>query len=250
MNEDFVQMDGLGNTFVVYKGPKVIECAEVSRLCRIQSTDGLLVVTPIDSSTVEMKYWNADGSTAEMCGNGLRCSARFAVDESMVMPGKFTVRTDSGDLEVKCSADRGSLVEAQIGRVEIAKEVLVIEELEFHKASVGNPHAVTFVDSAQKAPVKSLGPRVENNPAFPDKTNVEFVEIVDQHSLKLRVWERGVGETQACGTGMVAAAAVASDKLKIEYPVKVSVMGGEAKIWVDDKRYMVMSGPAKYLPLL
>lgn len=102
MKDNFLRIDGLGNTFVVSNGPKVIEINEVRQLCASQQTGGLLIVEPVTNNIVKMKYWNADGSASEMCENGLRCLARFAVDEFMVSPGTFTVQTDAGELQVKC----------------------------------------------------------------------------------------------------------------------------------------------------
>lgn len=248
MMVDYTKMDGLGNDFVVFKGPVEISGSRVASLCNRETgigADGVLVVTKIQNGLIEMKYWNADGSKAEMCGNGLRCAARFAVKNRFVKSGKFTVQTPVGLLEVICENDDQDEVEAQIGKVVADLDSIELEGLIFYTASVSNPHAITFVDNVSDAPVAKVGAKVENNKHFPYKTNVEFVEIIDSTHLKLRVWERGVGETLACGTGMVASAILSSQEKNTTLPTTVEVIGGKAQIWVDADGYARMRGPVK-----
>ena len=239
-------MQGLGNDFVVFRGPMNITGEQIVKLCDRQSNigaDGLLIVTKLENKSVKMEYWNADGSAAEMCGNGLRCVARYAVDNNLVKPGEFTVDTPVGPLKVTCT--NTSEVEAQIGLVKVDPKSTTLQETTFYIASVGNPHAITFVDNVDAAPVKIVGPLIENDKHFPNKTNVEFVEIIDNSHLKLRVWERGVGETLACGTGMVAAVIVANQLGKVDLPAEVEANGGTAKIWLDSEGYARMRAPAE-----
>lgn len=244
----FTKMQGLGNKFIVFKGPITLTTQKVIDYCKAYGStqaDGLLVVTPIDDHSIEMKYWNADGSVAEMCGNGLRCVTRFAVDDKMVVPGRFTVKTDAGPLQVEWDGIDSDKIEVQVGKAIIDSDPVALFGESFYKANVGNPHAVMFVDDTESAPVHELGPKVETDKSFPNKTNVEFVEIRGKHNIRVRTWERGVGETLACGTGMVAAANVAVEIKGSGFPLEVEVLGGKAKVWLDDDGYARMLGPAE-----
>lgn len=240
-------MEGLGNTFVILQGPFSPTKQEVIALCREygkKPADGLLVASSIDDRTVRMKYWNNDGSQAEMCGNGLRCLAKFAKLKGLIDANSFTVETDAGPLKVKLK-DGTDMVEAQIGRVWVAKNPIKLNGVEFLKANVGNPHAITFVDDISTAPVATLGPIIEVDSHFPDKTNVEFVQILAKNRVKLRTWERGVGETLACGTAMAATSATLVAYMDGKYPITVEVLGGEAQLWLDEDGYIRMLGPAR-----
>lgn len=241
-------MQGLGNTFVVFKGPLELTEAEVvsySLQYGPTKADGLLVVSPLDARTVQMKYWNSDGSIAEMCGNGLRCVTRFTVDNHFVQPGSFSVITDAGKLDVTWGGIDENNIEVQVGKVELKGEI-ELEGHNFHIASVGNPHAATFVTNLDQFPVAEFGPQIENDRHFPNRTNVEFIEIIDNHTISVRTWERGSGETLACGTGMVASAAVSAAFKAIQYPMTVKVRGGNSRVWIDDEGYARMQGPALY----
>ncbi len=243
----FTKMHGLGNDFVVLQGPFSITTERVRQLCDRHTgvgADGLLVISPAGDD-IKMEYWNNDGSTAEMCGNGLRCAVRFAVENQLVRPGEFSVQTAVGPLKVVWDGEDPEAIEVQVGKVIAATDPVTVCGQTFYEASVGNPHAITFVDSAVEAPVTTLGPQVEKDSHFPNKTNVEFAQVVEGDRLRLRIWERGVGETLACGTGMVAAATVASRLGKTKFPVTVEVPGGNATIWQDDEGYARMRGPAE-----
>ncbi len=245
-----VRMQGLGNRFVVIRGPFKLDANKIINLCSSEvdgGADGVLIVTPINSFHVNMQYWNADGSEAEMCGNGLRCVARFAVDNGLVKPGEFIVKTKVGNLKAIWDGIDPNTIEVQVGRVKIVTAPTALENLQFYYVDVGNPHIVTFVDNVDKTPVTTLGPVLEVKPNFPNRTNVEFVEVLSLGKIKMRVWERGVGETQACGTGMVACARLSHEIMKTELPVIVQVPGGEAKVWLDNQGYCRILGPAEYL---
>lgn len=241
----FTKMEGLGNAFVVVLGPQEITPALVREQCI--NSDGFLMVTPIDNTHIQMDYWNSDGSVAEMCGNGLRCVVRFAVDNKLVKPGNITVKTLAGNLKAIWDGKDPSNIEVQVGKVSVAQKTVVIDGREFYLASVGNPHAITFVDDVDTAHVTSLGPIIETDQLFPNKTNVEFAQIITPNKIKLRIWERGVGETKACGTGMVATAMTIVKHKNGKLPMHVEVPGGEAKIWLDDASYARMLAPANYL---
>lgn len=229
-------MEGWGNDFVV-----VEEAAPtpdlVRRLCdrrRGVGADGVLAVDPFPA----MKYWNADGSPAEMCGNGLRCVARYAVDRGWAAAGEWMpVVTPVGE--------RRALVEDEIVTVEVGKVtiggMLTVGERIFHEASIGNPHAVTLVDDPKGIDVGAEGPVVSADPAFPQGTNVEFVTVEAPDRIRLRVWERGVGETLACGSGMVVAAAVATGSPS--HAVSVQVPGGTGRVFFEGGSAFLV-GPA------
>ncbi len=239
-------MEGLGNTFFIAEGPLKIMPSKVEELCNQpfgEGADGVLVVTPQSPKRVKMEYWNADGSVAEMCGNGLRCVAYYAVDTKMVEPGKFTVDTPVGSLKVEWDGNTYNDVETQVGKVKIEEDPIELYGSQFYTANVGNPHAITFVKDPKTSPVTELGIKVENDPHFPNKTNVEFMRVLPENRIEMRVWERGVGETKACGTGIVAVAALARKLDLCDFPVTVMCLGGEAKVWEDDEGYMRMKAP-------
>jgi diaminopimelate epimerase len=247
-----LKMEGLGNNFVLIRWPYDISRDKVRSLCDPKcdgGADGVLVVTPLDSHCIKMQYWNADGSEAEMCGNGLRCAARFSVDHNLVKPGEFTVITKAGKLKAFWDGKDPNKIECQVGRVTIVTEPIVLEGRYFYIVDVGNPHCITFVDDVATAPVTTLGPVIEVNKNFPRKTNVEFVQIISPSKISVRVWERGVGETQACGTGMVAAARLSKEIKKTNLPATVQVSGGEAQVWLDNEGCCRMRGPAEYIEI-
>lgn len=240
-------MNGLKNDFIVFQGPLAITSGKVAELCDRKTgigADGVLVITKINR-TIQMKYWNADGSVAEMCGNGLRCAARFAKDNNLTELSEFVVTTPVGPLEVTCRDNENGQVEAQIGKVIIEPSTLDLEGLTFYQANVGNPHAITFVDNVKETPVTTVGPLVENNKYFPKRTNVEFVEVIDDSNIRLRVWERGVGETLACGTGIVASVVLCSQEGKTTFPTRVYVRGGSATVRIDNQGFARLKGPVE-----
>ncbi len=205
----FLKMEGLGNDFVVLEGPQEISAARVVAWCdrrRGIGADGLLVVTPLGGDRVRMEYWNADGTPAEMCGNGLRCVARLAHDRGWVESNVFTVVTAVGDREARIGTD----VTVQVGTPALqGEEPIEVAGLAARAIDVGNPHAVVFVDDPADVAVDELGFRMGTDPVFPHGANIEFAAVRGDSLIELRVWERGVGETLACGTGAAAAAAVA-----------------------------------------
>jgi diaminopimelate epimerase len=243
---EFVKMHGIGNDFVVIKGPFTPEPGDVVRWCERRTgigADGVLVATALSPQRVSMRYWNADGGEAEMCGNGLRCVAKLAVDENWVEGDKFIVASSVGDHPVTVTGDS---VIAFVGRpAPFRTGTLTIESHEVHPFAIGNPHAVLFVEDIELAPVADVGPVIENDALFPNRTNVEFVEIVEDAGIRVRVWERGVGETPASGTGATAAAYIAHTIRSMPVPVSVQLPGGTLSIWFDDAGAW-MEGPAEY----
>lgn len=233
----FTKMQGLGNDFVVVDASVDVTPELVRALCDRHfgiGGDGVLRVG-LGADGVSMDYWNADGSAAEMCGNGLRCVGRFAVETRVVESSSFIVETPVGHRRVEV----GDVVRAEIGSPVIG-DVVEMGEWWFRSVDVGNPHAVTEVVDIDTAPVAEVGSKAQS--LFDHGTNVEFARI-DGDTIHLRVWERGVGETLACGSGMVAAAAVArrrggGDRITVVVP------GGTAHVEFDDGAAWLV-GPAE-----
>jgi diaminopimelate epimerase len=245
---EFVKVQDLGNDFVVIDGPAEPRPDAVIRWCDRRfgiGADGVLVISPVDPGRISMRYWNADGSEAEMCGNGLRCVARLAYDRGWVSSTEFVVETAAGDLPVEI-LDAG-MVRALVGNPTVPGPAAEVAGVAVHPILVGNPHAVVFVDDLLSAPVATLGPRIENDGLFPGRANVEFVSVLGKQSIAMRIWERGVGETMASGTGATAAAFAASMYRRVVTPVDVSLPGGTLTIeLVDDQAWMVGPGEIVY----
>lgn len=238
---EFTKMQGLGNDFVVVDGPMSLTSEEIAELCDRRfgvGADGVLVVS--NGDPIRMEYWNADGSPAEMCGNGLRCVARYAYDRGWAPDRNFVVDTPIGVRGVRVLEDH---VEVGLGPTSVAGHTTIAGQ-RLHLIDVGNPHAVIIVDDPAEADVAGLGPRIETDPEFPEGTNVEFVTVGDGR-VDMRVWERGVGETMACGTGMVAAALVATKTDRLQGPITVGVPGGEGQVEFRDG-VAWLRGPAEY----
>jgi diaminopimelate epimerase len=223
---EFVKMEGLGNDFVVLDGPVELAPGEVSRICdrrRGVGADGVLVVEKLGPNRVTMAYWNADGGAAEICGNGLRCVVRLALDRGWSDGSVISVETPVGPRQARVDGDD---ITVELGTVEVADTAVTVADLELFPVSVGNPHAVTFVVDPASAPVAEQGSVIERHELFPLGTNVEFAAVRDTGTIELRVWERGVGETLACGSGAAAAVAVASRRGEVGDRVTVRLPGG------------------------
>jgi diaminopimelate epimerase len=242
---DFVKVQGLSNDFVVIDGPYTPDPLDVVRWCERRlgiGADGVLVIEPIDSGRVSMRYWNADGGEAEMCGNGLRCVAKLAHERGWVSSPTFVVETAVGDHEVTVHDD---FVQAFVGEVfPFRTGTLNVAGHEIHPFAIGNPHAVLFVDDVDEAPVATVGPEIENDAMFPNRTNVEFVQLMNDGTIRARIWERGVGETPASGTGATASAYVAHTVGGFAIPIAVHLPGGVLTITFDDEGAW-MEGPAE-----
>lgn len=260
----FTKMQGCGNDYVyincfeeTVSNPSELAVAVSDRHFGIGS-DGLILIKPSKSADCEMEMYNADGSLGAMCGNGIRCVAKYVYDNGIVNKTKLTVATGSGIKSLDLSVENGkvSLVRVDMGELKAAGNVpLTVDghEFSFTAVSVGNPHAVVFLESKrtpgealEMLPIEKIGPVFEKNAAAPDRVNTEFVEVVDEHTLMMRVWERGSGETLACGTGAcaVAAAGILTGRVK-EGPVKVQLRGGNLCIeWDRTTGHVFMTGPA------
>ncbi len=245
---NFVKMEGLGNDFVVIEGPAPM-AEQVRQWCDRHTgigADGVLRVSKIDheGAACRMEYWNADGSAVDMCGNGLRCTAAYAYEQGWTAGGSFTVETAVGVRRAEMSSD--GMVRVELGPYRVGSR-LDIGGRSYVAAEVGNPHAVTFLDGPDgldldQAPLAAVGPSLQDHPAFPDGVNVEFV-AVSGNGLRVRVWERGVGETRACGTGAAAAAAVACRQGRSGRTAEVELPGGTLGVELADGAAWI-EGPA------
>jgi diaminopimelate epimerase len=265
---EFVKAHGTGNDFVVIEDltdryrltPEFVR-AVCDRHFGIGG-DGLIRIAPGRQARFFMDYRNADGSLAEMCGNGVRVVGKYLSDRDHVS-GAFDLETRAGVKHLEPhAADDGSIDQVTVdmgapsfdradlpmtGTGEALKETLEVdgEEVVATCLSLGNPHAVLFVDDVDAAPVATLGPRLEAHPAFPNKTNVEFVQVVDQRLVRQRTWERGVGETLACGTGACAVAVASQVRGLTGQEVVVELRGGRLSLSWSPGGTVRMSGPAR-----
>ena len=250
----FTKMQGCGNDFLVFD-PGEVEGVDLPELAKSAcdrhfgvGADGILVPVPSGIASLEMVYLNSDGSPSEMCGNGLRCLARYAVDRGMVGGPALTVATGAGVREVFLFDDGSSRV--NMGAPRVGAEVEV-GGFRFVRVSVGNPHAVAFLESAaavEALDLSSVGPPIERDAAFPERTNVEFGFARGEHDVRMRIWERGAGETLASGSGSCAVAAAAIARGLAQSPVRVHLDGGVVEIgWSSEDEPAFMKGPAEYV---
>jgi diaminopimelate epimerase len=240
---NFTKMEGLGNDFVVLEGPFTPSAGDIERMCdrrRGIGADGILVVTPLDEGRVGMEYWNADGSPAEMCGNGLRCVAAFATRQGFVKGSDFTVETAVGPRSVRLG---DGVITVELGPVQTHAH-REVEGTSMREVSVGNPHAVIQVEDPADVRVGDVGPRIEA--AFAGGVNVEFMTVRAPGVLEVRVWERGVGETLACGTGAAAAVGAACADGLVGEDATVRLPGGDLGVHLEDGVAWI-TGPATFV---
>ena len=265
----FTKMHGCGNDYIYFncfsqkvENPEKLSIALSDRHFGIGG-DGIVLICPSDVCDAKMRMFNADGSEGKMCGNAIRCVGKYLSDEGIVSGDEITVETLSGNkiLKLEKSGDGKVLsVTVNMGKAEfeaekipvtfdekevIGKKVTINEKEEkITCVSMGNPHCVIFTDDTDSLDLEKIGPKYENFKLFPDRINTEFVEIIDDKTLKMRVWERGSGETLACGTGAcaVVSAAVANGICKKDTDVTVKLLGGDLKIkYTDDAVFMTGS---------
>jgi diaminopimelate epimerase len=250
----FTKMHGIGNDFIIFD-PGELEGAELPDLARSVcdrhfgvGADGILVPAASEIADLKMVYLNSDGSPSEMCGNGLRCLARYARDFEIVENDILTVETGAGIKKVMLFEDGSSRVD--MGTPGFDSEVELCG-FAFLRVSMGNPHAVAFLGSEEEVEaldLKMVGAPVERNPLFPEGTNVEFAYPWGRHEVRMRIWERGAGETLASGTGSCATAVAAIQTGLAESPVRVRLDGGTVEIsWAGNEEPVYMTGPAEYV---
>jgi len=259
---NFEKWQGCGNDFVIFdsRGNGLIDSAEkISRICDRHfgiGADGVIYVLNSDASEIRMRIFNADGSEAEMCGNGIRCFAKFVLRDTDKK--SLSVETGAGILTVNL---RGESVEVDMGEPILAADKIPVigygnnkiigeplnvgENFKMTCVSMGNPHCVIFVDDVNKIDLANVGPKVERHEIFPRKVNAEFVQVIGKNKLRMRVWERGSGITYACGTGACATAVAANLNGLAEKSVDVVLDGGTLNIdWRADN-HIYMTGAAE-----
>ena len=250
----FTKMQGCGNDFLVFD-PVEVEGVDLPELARRAcdrhfgvGADGILVPVPSGVADLEMVYLNSDGSSSEMCGNGLRCLARYAADRGMVEGPALTVATGAGVKKVILFEDGSSRVD--MGEPRRGEETEV-DGFHFLRVSTGNPHAVTFLESGaalEALDLPAVGPPIEEDALFPERTNVEFGFVRGEHDVRMRIWERGAGETLASGSGSCAVAVAAVAQGLAQSPVNVHLDGGVVEIeWPGEGEPVYMKGPAEYV---
>ena len=265
----FTKMQGLGNDYV-YMDAIHQKIENESSLAQFVSnrhfgigSDGLILICKSDVADFKMRMFNADGSEAEMCGNGIRCVGKFVYDKGLTDKTTVTIETLAGikTLELNTKDGKVETVKVDMGEPILnPKEIPVISDEEpvknlmleaegrkfkFTCVSMGNPHAITEVEDTEKFDVEKYGKVLEVDKAFPNKTNVEFIQIVDKNHVKMRVWERGAGETLACGTGACATAVACYLNGKTDRNVEVELLGGKLFIeWNEENNHIFMTGPA------
>jgi diaminopimelate epimerase len=273
MQLSFTKMEGTGNDFILIDttpGPLPGGTdlnALARRLCRRHfgiGADGVILVRHSRTHDMGFRIFNADGSEPEMCGNGMRCFARYVFEKGLVPGNRFRVETLAGTIVPEVLTDRDGFVSAV--RVDVGEPVLSDRSLPPEGAgtapagttltvggkplrviavSMGNPHAVLFVEDVDTVPLSEIGPAVENHPAFPAKTNVEFIQVLGESELKMRVWERGVGETLACGTGACASLVAAHLDGRCGPRALIHLAGGDLTVEWDRRANRVFkTGPA------
>jgi diaminopimelate epimerase len=270
----FTKMHGLGNNYIYVNmfeeqlpEERLAELAQkVSDVNTGIGSDGMILICPSEHAPVKMRIFNKDGSEGKSCGNGLRCVAKYAYEHKLVDDTVFQIDTLAGLVTAEVTVEEGNVTyvaidmgQPRLGRSEIPmlgketdgfiKESFLYEnkKYELTAVSMGNPHAVIFVDKIENAPLTTLGPTLEKHELFPEGVNVEFIEIVNETEMKFRVWERGSGITQACGTGACAAvvAAILNGKMKKGTEVTVHLAGGDLFITWTEEGTVIMKGPAE-----
>lgn len=265
----FTKMHGIGNDYVYVNcfQEKVDNPSEVAKFVSDRhfgvGSDGLILIKPSQIADCEMDMYNLDGSQGAMCGNGIRCVAKYVYDYGIVPKTTLRIATKSGIKELNLTVENGkvSLVRVNMGSpILAASKIPVVSDQSqavnqpikvnghtyyFTGVSMGNPHAVVYLDDVDNLDIEKIGPAFEKHPVFPDRVNTEFVKVIDRKTLKMRVWERGSGETLACGTGACAVAVSSILNNLTGEEVTVKLLGGDLKIhWDRLENLVYMTGPA------
>lgn len=262
-------MHGLGNDYVYVNcfEEKIDNPPAVARFVSDRhfgiGSDGLIMINPSKTADFEMEMYNADGSRGEMCGNGIRCVAKYVYDYGLTDKTQISVETLGGIKYLDLTIEDGkvSLVKVDMGkpkleadlipiiseREQVIDEPIEVDGKEYHMTgvSMGNPHAVIYVDDVKGLDLEKIGPKFENHERFPKRINTEFVHCIDRQTVEMRVWERGSGETLACGTGACAVAVSSILNNLTDTQVTVKLLGGDLQIeWDREKDRVFMTGPA------
>ena len=266
----FTKMQGLGNDYVYVNcfEEKIENPPAVARYVSDRhfgiGSDGLIMINPSEVADFEMEMYNADGSRGEMCGNGIRCVAKYVYDYGLTDKTQISVETLGGIKYLDLTVEDGKvvLVKVDMGKPELKSDLIpIISENEkvidepievdgqvYHMTgvSMGNPHTVIYVDDVKNLDLEKIGPKFENHERFPKRINTEFVHCIDRNTVEMRVWERGSGETLACGTGACAVAVASILNNLTDTRGTVKLLGGDLQIeWDREKDHVFMTGPAK-----
>lgn len=270
MNMKFTKMHGCGNDYVYVDctNEMIENPSEVSKYVSDRhfgiGSDGLILICSSETADFRMAMYNADGSEGAMCGNGIRCVAKYVYDKGLTDKKNISIETKSGIKELELTVEDGkvALVKVNMGApilkakdipVDVDTEKCIDSDINVDGkdykitcVSMGNPHAVTFIDEDVKTfPIEKIGPKFENHPMFPDRVNTEFVQVLNRHEVNMRVWERGSGETLACGTGTCATVVACVLNGLTDDEVTVHLLGGDLFIKYDRENDTVwMTGPA------
>lgn len=265
----FTKMQGCGNDYVYVNcfEEKVENPSKVAQIVSDRhfgiGSDGLILICPSDVADFRMRMYNADGSESEMCGNGIRCVGKYVFDYGLTDKKKVTVETGAGIKELEFTIENGkvSLVKVDMGEpilkasdvpVVSDKEQVINEEIVVNGTSwkmtcvsMGNPHAVVYIPDTKSLEIEKIGPHFENHEVFPNRTNTEFVQLLSKDEINMRVWERGSGETWACGTGTCACVMASILNGYTDNKVLVHLLGGDLVIEYDEEsNHIFMTGPA------
>lgn len=254
----FTKMHGLGNDYLYVFGevPSNIESLSIKLSDRHfgAGSDGMIYICPSTIADFKMRIFNADGSEAKMCGNGIRCVGKYVYDKGYTDKTKLTIETLSGikKLDLQTADGKVKTVAVEMGKAVAQSDMFL--EIEDRKivctpVNVGNPHAVIFVDAVDDVLLAEIGPKIEHSDYFPGGVNVEFVQVLADDKLRMRVWERGSGITMACGTGACASVMVAIRKgfCPSDKQIAVTLDGGTLKIMIDQENNVLMTGPAEFV---
>jgi diaminopimelate epimerase len=265
----FTKMHGLGNDYIYVNcfSETVEDPSKVAKFVSDRhfgiGSDGLVLIMPSDKADFRMRMFNSDGSEAEMCGNAIRCVGKYVYDNGLTKKNLVSIETLAGIKILELSIKNNSV---ELVRVDMGEPILkpvnipVLSDKEIFKAelvtvngrefkvtcvSMGNPHAVSYVESVDDFPLEQFGPKMETHNLFPRRINAEFVEVVDRTTLKMRVWERGAGETLACGTGACAVLVASVLNGISERKATVKLLGGDLIVeWDEDNNHVYKTGPA------
>ena len=258
----FTKMQGIGNDYVYVDcfQETVENPGEVAKIVSDRhfgiGSDGLILIKPSDVADFEMDMYNSDGSRGAMCGNGIRCVAKYVYDYGLTDKTSITVNTASGIKYLDLTIENGKAVQIRVNmgtpileaskipviseKEKVIDEPIVAGEKEYRitTVSMGNPHAVTYIDDVKGLDIEKIGPQFEHHSIFPDRVNTEFVKVLDRNTVEMRVWERGAGETLACGTGACAVAVASIINGYTEDEVTVKLLGGDLTIYWDRTVYI------------
>lgn len=265
----FTKMQGLGNDYV-YVNCMEKEIEDPSGLAKQVSdrhygvgSDGLILICPSEHADFEMKMYNADGSRGEMCGNGIRCVGKYVYDYGLTDQTEISVETLGGIKYLSLMVENGKVSQVKVdmgspifvpeqipvkaGKLDAVDVPIDVDGKEYRMTciSMGNPHAVVYMDEIKELEIEKIGPKFEHHPCFPNRVNTEFAHVLNRQTVEMRVWERGSGETLACGTGACAVAVASMVNGLTDDSVTVRLLGGDLKIeWDREKNVIYMTGPA------